>query len=57
MNILLTIVFTAVFFVLSGFSLAFVYNNKKNDRCLFCGLKSTNSCIKTQCSRKMASRN
>ena len=50
-NIMLTIMFTAVLFILSGFALAFVYNNKRNDRCLMCGFKPEASCVKVRCSK------
>jgi hypothetical protein len=51
-NIILTLLFTIVLFVLSGFALAFVYNNKRNQRCLMCGFKSENSCVKTVCPKR-----
>jgi len=48
---MLTIMFTVVLFVLSGFALAFVYNNKRNDRCLMCGFKPETSCVKVRCTK------
>jgi len=55
-SILLTITLTALFFIISAFALAFVYNNKKNDRCIMCGFKSGNSCIKPVCPKKINKR-
>jgi len=51
-NIILTLIFTIVLFVMSGFALAFVYNNKRNNRCLMCGFRSQNSCVKNVCPKK-----
>jgi hypothetical protein len=51
-NIIINILFTSLVFVVFGFALAFVYNNKKNNRCSMCGIKSDKSCIKTSCPSK-----
>lgn len=52
LHLFLAILFTSLFFIAGGFALAFVYNNKENNRCLMCGLKSGKSCIKNQCIKK-----
>ena len=51
-NIILTLIFTIILVILSGFALAFVYNNKNNQRCLMCGFKSENSCYKKVCPKR-----
>lgn len=51
-NLLIEILITSLLFIGGGFALAFVYNNKANNRCLMCGLKSGKSCIKNQCVKK-----
>jgi len=51
-GILLAVTLTALFFTVSGFALTFVYN-KKDNRCIMCGLKSQGGCLKTRCSKKV----